>query len=69
MIVEDGFIEAEVIDRKEMIDQHYYAVASEATVPKPAGLDVPEDRFRGHRFRPTLQGRRMKACARGRRNL
>ena len=44
-IVMEGFIEAEVTDGKETIDQHYYAVASGATIPKPVDLNGPEDKF------------------------
>ena len=44
-IVKEGSIKAEVIDKKKLIDQHYYAIASEATILKPEQLNVPEDKF------------------------
>jgi hypothetical protein len=34
-----------VIDEKKLIDQHYYAIASKATILKPAELNVPADKF------------------------
>merc|ERR1740121_3569320 len=44
-IVKEGSIKAEVIDKKKLIDQHYYAIASKATILKPEQLNVPEDKF------------------------
>jgi len=41
----EGSIKAEVIDKKKLIDQHYYAIASKATILKPEQLNVPEDKF------------------------
>merc|ERR1719506_2856228 len=44
-IVRSGTIKAEAIDKKKLIDQHYYAIASKATILKPDQLNVPEDKF------------------------
>jgi len=41
----EGELSAEVIDEKKLIDQHYYAIASKATLLKPAELNVPADKF------------------------
>lgn len=38
-------LSAEEIDSKKLIDQHYYAIASKATILKPAQLNVPADKF------------------------
>jgi hypothetical protein len=45
-IVQEGDIAAKEIDSKKMIDQHYYAIASKATLLKPEALNVPADKFR-----------------------
>ena len=44
-ILEEGCIKAEKIDKHKLIDQHYYAIASKATILKPEQLNVPEDKF------------------------
>eukprot|EP01063_Lacrimia_lanifica_P013889 TRINITY_DN2047_c0_g1_i1.p1 TRINITY_DN2047_c0_g1~~TRINITY_DN2047_c0_g1_i1.p1 ORF type:complete len:738 (+),score=272.05 TRINITY_DN2047_c0_g1_i1:48-2261(+) len=41
MVVTSGEIAAEAIDAEKLIDQHYYAIASKATIKKPADLHVP----------------------------
>merc|ERR1719324_2106739 len=46
-ILKEGSIKGEVIDKKKLIDQHYYAIASKATILKPEQLNVPEDKFKG----------------------
>merc|ERR1719305_1017089 len=46
-IIKEGSIKGEVIDKKKLIDQHYYAIASKATILKPEQLNVPEDKFKG----------------------
>ena len=38
-------IDGPTIDAKRLIDQHYYAIASKATLLKPSELPVPEDKF------------------------
>jgi len=45
-IRKEGSIKGEVIDKKKLIDQHYYAIASKATILKPDQLNVPEDKFK-----------------------
>jgi len=34
------------IERKQLIDNHYYAIASKATLLKPSALNVPADKFK-----------------------
>ena len=46
-ILKTGTITAEEIDSKKLIDQHYYAIASKATILKPDKLNVPADKFEG----------------------
>ena len=38
--------QAAEIDEKKLIDQHYYAIASKATILKPAQLNVPTEKFK-----------------------
>lgn len=45
-ISKEGSIEAEVIDKNKKIDQHYYAIASKATILTPDKLAVPKDKFK-----------------------
>jgi len=44
-IVGEGTITAEEIDRDMLVDQHYYAIASKATLLKPSELNVPANAF------------------------
>ena len=44
-ILQKGVIDGPTIDAKRLIDQHYYAIASKATLLKPRELPVPEDKF------------------------
>ncbi len=44
-ILQKGVIDGPTIDAKRLIDQHYYAIASKATLLKPSELPVPEDKF------------------------
>jgi len=44
-IISEGTITAEEIDDKMLIDQHYYAIASKATILKPNQLNVPVEKF------------------------
>ena len=39
----EGSFKAEVIDKKELMHQHYYAIAFKATILKPKLLHAPED--------------------------
>merc|ERR1711871_1357886 len=45
-VLTEGEIASEVIDEKKLIDQHYYAIASKATILKPEQLNVPADKFK-----------------------
>jgi len=45
-IIREGDLTSEVIDEKKLIDQHYYAIASKATILKPSELNVPKDKFK-----------------------
>ena len=45
-ILKEEVITAEKIDSDKLIDQHYYAIASKATIMKPADLPVPKDKFK-----------------------
>ena len=44
-VVSEGRLGAEEIDSKRLIDRHYYAIASKATILKPKELKVPADKF------------------------
>jgi hypothetical protein len=44
-VLRQGLIEGEDIDEKRLIDQHYYAIASKATLLTPDELPVPEQEF------------------------
>lgn len=46
-ILAEGSLKGEVIDEKKLIDNHYYAIASKATIMKPNELNVPADKFKG----------------------
>jgi nucleoside diphosphate kinase len=45
-ILAEGEIKGSVIDSDKLIDQHYYAIASKATILKPDQLNIPEDKFK-----------------------
>jgi len=45
-IVSEGEIDGKTIDAKGYIDQHYYAIASKATIMKPKELNIPTDKFK-----------------------
>lgn len=44
-IVSEGDMDGPTIDAKKYIDQHYYAIASKATLLKPSELNVPKEKF------------------------
>merc|ERR1719324_264022 len=46
-ILGEGSLSGKTIDEKKLIDQHYYAIASKATILKPDQLNVPADKFKG----------------------
>jgi len=45
-ITSEGSLSSEEIDQKKLIDQHYYAIASKATILKPHELNIPKDKFK-----------------------
>jgi len=45
-IVKEGRIDAADIDKKQLIDKHYYAIASKATLLTPDKLNVDADKFK-----------------------
>eukprot|EP00961_Rhodomonas_salina_P287380 3882905-Rhodomonas_salina.1 len=45
-VLSDGEIAGPVIDDKKYIDQHYYSIASKATILKSSELNVPADKFK-----------------------
>lgn len=47
LVTGEGDIASEAIDEHKLIDRHYYAIASKATILKPHELSVPKDKFRG----------------------
>jgi len=66
----EGSLSSETIDEKKLIDQHYYAIASKATILKPNELNVPVDKFQeqfGLSWEDALAGGRvfnaMDGCA------
>lgn len=44
-IIEERSISGETIDQQKLIDQHYYAIASKATILSPKELSVPAAKF------------------------
>ena len=44
-ILSEGDIDGATIDENKYIDQHYYAIASKATIMKPNELNVPKAKF------------------------
>ncbi len=44
-ILKEGVFSGEEIDRGMLIDQHYYAIASKATILKAYQIPVPSDKF------------------------
>ena len=45
-ILKEGEMTGEAIDEFKYIDQHYYAIASKATILKPEQLNIPADKFK-----------------------
>lgn len=45
-IQSEGELTSEEIDRKKLIDQHYYSIASKATILTPDQLNVDNDKFK-----------------------
>merc|ERR1712050_387402 len=45
-ILKEGSIAGADIDKKQLVDKHYYAIASKATLLTPDKLNVPADKFK-----------------------
>lgn len=45
-ITAEGTITGEEVEEKMLIDNHYYSIASKATILKPDQLNVPADKFK-----------------------
>jgi hypothetical protein len=67
-ILSEGDIAAAKIDKDKLIDQHYYAIASKATLLKPDQLTSPGRQVRGEvRHRVETGARRQARLQRHRR--
>lgn len=64
-ITSEGDISGKEIDDNKFIDQHYYAIASKATILTPDQLNIPADKFKeqfGEEWATVLaEGRAMNA--------
>jgi nucleoside diphosphate kinase len=58
----EGRIDGTEIESKKLIDQHYYAIASKATLLKPEQLNVPEDKFEAKFGLPWKQALKEGKC-------
>ena len=58
----EGQIDAKEIESKKLIDQHYYAIASKATLLKPDQLNVHEDKFEAKFGLPWKQALKEGKC-------
>jgi len=45
-VLAEGEVSAERVDADGLVDRHYYAIASKATLIEAEALNVPEDKFR-----------------------
>ena len=45
-IKKEGRTEAAEIDKRMLVDRHYYSIASKATLKKPIDLNMPMDKFK-----------------------
>lgn len=64
-VTSEGDISAETIDEKKLVDQHYYAIASKATITPPAELAVPTEKFKeffGEDWKSVLEEGRAKTA-------
>ena len=68
-ILSESDIDGNTIDKKKLIDQHYYAIASKATILAADKIPVPEDKFEetfGEKWSDVLKEGRaanaMQAC-------
>jgi hypothetical protein len=70
-ILSESDINGKTIDERKLIDQHYYAIASKATIQPASEIPVPEDKFEesfGEKWSDVLKESRaanaMEACKR-----
>jgi hypothetical protein len=70
-ILTESEVEGKVIDEKKLIDQHYYAIASKATILPAEEIPVPADKFEancGETWEKVLREKRacnaLEACER-----
>jgi hypothetical protein len=70
-ILSESEVDGKTIDEKKLIDQHYYAIASKATILPAAEIPVPADKFEssfGESWEKVLSEKRavnaMEACER-----
>jgi len=70
-ILSECDIDGPTIDKKKLIDQHYYAIASKATILPASEIPVPTDKFEaefGEKWATVLEEKRacnaMEACER-----
>ncbi|GKZ01095.1 hypothetical protein MPSEU_001061100 [Mayamaea pseudoterrestris] len=68
-VTAEGDIDGATIDEKKLIDQHYYAIASKATILPAKDIPVPKDKFQeefGESWDVVLEEQRacnaMEAC-------
>lgn len=68
-ILSESEVDGKTIDEKKLIDQHYYAIASKATILPAAEIPVPADKFQtsfGESWEKVLSEKRavnaMEAC-------
>merc|ERR1712056_83801 len=45
-VLKEGSIAGADIDKKQLVDKHYYAIASKATLLTPDKLNIPKDKFK-----------------------
>ena len=57
-IKKEGGIEAAEIDRRMLVDRHYYSIASKAALKKPTELNIPMDTLKEFFLRRLGRGRR-----------
>ena len=43
--MKEGLAKGDFINKNKLINQHYYSIASKATLLLPAELSLPEDKF------------------------
>jgi len=70
-ILSESDVDGKTIDEKKLIDQHYYAIASKATILSAKDIPVPADKFEeafGEKWEKVLSEDRavnaMEACKR-----